>query len=253
MNKSSRSLPLTAPLAGLSSQIISCRACPRLVKWRESVALNPPKRFAGDTYHARPVPGFGDPNARLLIVGLAPAAHGANRTGRMFTGDQSGLWLYRALHRAGFANQPNSDHASDGLCLQDAYITAACRCAPPDNKPAKDELANCAPFLDTELDGLFPRLRVIVPLGAIGLRAVLDALKRRGLVIPRPAPKFAHAAEVPLAQTDLTLLMSYHPSQQNTFTGLLTEPMFDAIWSRAKLLLAETPENHRAKGTIRTR
>jgi len=233
----SSSPPTPSPLTSLSTRILACRACPRLVEWRESAAQVPPKRFATDAYHARPVTGFGDPNARLLIVGLAPAAHGANRTGRMFTGDQSGLWLYRALHRAGFANQPNSDHARDGLELKDAYITNTCRCAPPGNKPTKKEIANCAPFLDAEIDHFLPRLRVIVPLGSIGLRAILDALIRRGVAPPRPIPKFAHAAEFKIPNTALTLLMSYHPSQQNTFTGLLTEPMFDAIWSRARKLM----------------
>lgn len=230
--------PGSDPWDALGGRVLNCRACPRLVAWREGVAADPPRRHRGEKYHARPVPSFGDPAARVLVVGLAPAANGANRTGRMFTGDRSGDWLYRALHRAGFANQPESTGADDGLQLTDCRITAACRCAPPGNKPGREELARCAPFLDEELDLLGPRLRVIVALGSVGLKATLDALRRReGITVPRPAPKFGHGAECDLGPGAPRVLMSFHPSQQNTFTGRLTEPMFDRVWSRAAQLV----------------
>lgn len=183
------------------------------------------------------MPGFGDPNARVLIVGLAPAAHGANRTGRMFTGDRSGDWLYRALHRAGFANQAESTATDDGLKLKDVYITAVCRCAPPGNKPAKEEIANCESYLDEELEILWPRLKVIVALGGIAMKATLSALARRAVAIPRPRPKFGHAKIIDLGKNAPAIITSYHPSQQNTFTGRLTEPMFDAVWSEARKAL----------------
>jgi len=176
------------------------------------------------------VPGFGDPGAWLLIVGLAPAAHGANRTGRMFTGDRAGEWLFRALHRAGLANQPTSRDRDDGLALTGAYVTAAVRCAPPANKPQPDEWVACRPFLERELE-LLPTVRVIVCLGHFAWARVLDVLRARGLTVPRPAPAFGHGAEAVVGP--YTLLGSYHPSQQNTFTGVLTATMFDAVWRRA--------------------
>ncbi|MBI1784331.1 uracil-DNA glycosylase [Candidatus Sumerlaeota bacterium] len=219
-------------------QIISCRKCPRLVQWREAAGASPPKRFTGHNYHARGVPGFGQASARLLIIGLAPAAHGANRTGRMFTGDRSGDWLYRALYRAGFANQAESISADDGLELRDAYITAACRCAPPNNKPTPEEFAACSGYLDRELDWLWPRLRVIVVLGALAYKAALGALERRGIPPPHPIPKFTHGGRLELENRSPTILMSYHPSQQNTFTGVLTEKMFDSIWNEAADLIS---------------
>ena len=190
--------------------------------------------YRDQVYWGKAVPGFGDPRARLLIVGLAPGAHGANRTGRMFTGDRSGDWLYGALHRAGFANQPASSSRGDGLELHDAYITAAVRCVPPANRPTAEEGRACAPFLETELD-LLERVRVVVALGGIAWNRTLATLARRGYEVPKPRPKFGHGAEV--ATGALTVLGSYHPSQQNTFTGRLTAKMFDAVWSRAGVLL----------------
>lgn len=225
----------------LAREIDSCRLCPRLAAWREQVAREAPRRHAGEVYHARPVPGFGDPHARALVVGLAPAAHGANRTGRMFTGDRSGEWLYRALHRAGFANQPQSIGAGDGLKLRDIYITAACRCAPPGNKPEREELQNCAAYLDRELALLRPNLRAIVALGSIAFEAALGALRRSGTRTPKPAPKFEHGARVDLGEGAPVLFASYHPSQQNTFTGKLTEPMFDEVWRALRALLGGAP------------
>ena len=181
------------------------------------------------------MPSFGDPAARLLVMGLAPAAHGANRTGRMFTGDRSGDWLYRALHRAGFANQPSSTDTDDGLELTDALISAAVRCAPPANKPTTQERDACAPWLDAELD-LMPGVKVIVVLGSFGYVQTLRQLAARGIEVPRPRVRFGHGVEVELPNAP-TLLCSYHPSQQNTFTGKLTEEMFDAVWSRARVLI----------------
>ena len=193
------------------------------------------KRFRDWTYWARPVPGFGDPRGRMLIMGLAPAANGANRTGRMFTGDRSGDFLYAALHRAGFANQPTSEHKDDGLRLTDAFITAPCRCAPPANKPLPIELERCSRWLDEEV-ALLPRVKVILALGAIGWGAALSHLQRRGLTIPRPRPQFGHAASVTI-DTGPTLLGCYHVSQQNTNTGKLTPKMIDAVLARAKELM----------------
>lgn len=220
----------------VEAEIITCRRCERLVAWREEAAANPPARFRGEEYWARPVPGFGDAKARLLIVGLAPAAHGGNRTGRVFTGDRSGDWLFRALHKAGFANQPTSIHKDDGLKLKDAFITAAARCAPPDNKPLPQELANCRPFLLREIE-LLTNLRVILGLGKIGFDTAFAALRALGQSDLKPRPKFAHGAEVQVNE-QLTLLGTFHPSQQNTSTGKLTEPMLDAVFARAKELLS---------------
>ncbi|MGH2959587.1 MAG: uracil-DNA glycosylase [Solirubrobacterales bacterium] len=218
-------------LESLSAEIVDCRACPRLVAWREAVAVDPPKRYRGEVYWARPSPGFGDPRAKIAVVGLAPAANGANRTGRMFTGDRSGDWLYAALYRAGLANQPESIAIGDGLRLSDAWVTAAVRCAPPDNKPSTDERDRCAPFLIREL-ALLEHVRAVVALGAFGWNGALTALAAGGYEIPRPKPKFAHGAEVQVGE--LTLIGSYHVSQQNTFTGRLSEPMLDSIFARAR-------------------
>ncbi|MBI4898516.1 MAG: uracil-DNA glycosylase [Actinobacteria bacterium] len=220
----------TGPQAKLREEISACRRCTRLVAWREAAAADPPKRFRGQTYWARGVPGFGDPAARVLVVGLAPAAHGANRTGRMFTGDRSGDWLYAAMHRAGLANQPLSVERDDGLSLRDAWVSAVVRCAPPDNKPLPVERDACLSYLTRELE-LLGELRVIVALGAFAWDGALRALALRGMTTPRPKPRFGHGAEVRV--DDLTLIGSYHPSQQNTFTGRLTEEMLDEVFGRA--------------------
>ena len=218
-------------LRTLRDELVECRRCPRLVAWRERVAAEKRAAFRGDDYWGRPVPGFGDPHASVLVVGLAPAAHGANRTGRMFTGDRAGDWLYRAMHRAGFANQALSRDRQDGLTLTGAYVTAGVRCAPPRNRPTTGERDRCGEFLRREIDILWPGLHTIVALGGFAFGVVLRLLAERGLAIPRPRPRFGHAAEVDLGH--VALIGSYHPSQQNTFTGKLTEPMFDAIWQRA--------------------
>ncbi len=227
---SSRSLPIIT----LQEEVVNCSLCARLVAWREQVALEKVKRFAGHDYWGKPVPSFGDPGARLLVVGLAPAAHGANRTGRMFTGDRSGDWLYRALYRAGFANQPASTHCEDGLSLDDCYITAVNHCAPPANKLLPEEIKNCREFLSREM-ALLTRLRVVVALGKVAFDAVFREMAEP---ITRPRPKFAHAIEWPL-QRDVKLIASFHPSQQNTFTGKLTGPMLDRVFSRARDLIPE--------------
>jgi uracil-DNA glycosylase family 4 len=219
-------------LAALHQDVAACTRCPRLVDWCRSVALEKVKRFAEEEYWGKPVPSFGDPNARLVVIGLAPAAHGGNRTGRVFTGDRSGDWLYRALYRAGFANQPTSVHRDDGLELIDCYVTATAHCAPPQNKLLPEEIAACRPFLLREWS-LMPQVKVIVALGKVGFDAVLADRPA-----PKPRPKFGHGVEAELLDGAI-LIGSYHPSQQNTFTGKLTEPMFDAIFSRAKQLLAE--------------
>lgn len=220
-------------LQELAARVSVCRRCERLVEWREAAAAVPPKRYRGEDYWARPVPGFGDPEARVVLVGLAPAAHGANRTGRMFTGDRSGDWLYAALHRAGLANQPTSEHAGDGLRLRDAYLTAVNRCAPPDNKPTPGERDHCLPFLVEEL-GLLERRRVLVALGAYAWEGTLRALRATGAEVPRPKPRFGHGAEAEVG--GLAMVGSFHPSQQNTFTGRLTEEMLDAVLARAREL-----------------
>jgi uracil-DNA glycosylase family 4 len=223
-----------AKFQALARRIAACRQCPRLVAHREAVAAAPPLRYRGERYWARPLPGFGDPDARVVLVGLAPAAHGGNRTGRMFTGDRSGDWLFRALHETGFANQPSSVRAGDGLALRGAYITAAVRCAPPANRPAPDEMARCQPFLLTELR-LLANLRVVVALGKIGWDAYLRARRALGQDLPRPLPRFGHAARAPMPG-GLTLLGCFHPSQQNTFTGKLTRPMLRAVFAEARRL-----------------
>lgn len=227
-----------ASLADLDRAISECRDCTRLVAWREAVAQVKRRSFAEETYWGRAVPGFGPVDAGLLILGLAPAAHGANRTGRMFTGDRSGDWLYAALHRAGYANQPTSVHAGDGLTLTGCRITAAVHCAPPDNKPTTDERDTCARWLDRELVVL-SQVRVIVALGAFAWAAGLGAASRAGWSVARPRPRFGHGSEAMLGRQDrpdVVLLGSYHVSQQNTFTGRLTEPMLDAIFARAREL-----------------
>ena len=208
--------------------MVGCRACPRLVAWREQVARDKRAAFRDDTYWGRPVPGFGDRGARILLLGLAPAAHGANRTGRVFTGDRSGDFLFRAMHRAGLANQPTSVAADDGLELTDAWITASVKCAPPGNQPSTGERDACAPFLSRELE-LLTDLRVVVCLGAFGYEA---ACRHLGVV---RRPRFGHGVEVVL-DSGLTLVCSFHPSQQNTFTGRLTEEMLDAVLARAVVL-----------------
>jgi uracil-DNA glycosylase family 4 len=220
--------PTTAEkaLRTVTAEVIECRLCPRLVAWREQVAAQPRASYAGEHYWGRPVPGFGDPAAKLVIVGLAPAAHGANRTGRMFTGDRSGDWLYGALHSAGYANQPTSTSADDGLELTGAYVTATVRCAPPANKPLPEERERCVPYLQRELEAM-TTATVLLALGKFASDAVSDLY---GL---RPRLKFAHLAEAPLPD-GRTLLCSFHPSQQNTFTGKLTKEMFDAVFSRAR-------------------
>jgi uracil-DNA glycosylase len=220
-------------LAALTAEIVECRKCPRLVSWREEVARVPPKRYAGWDYWARPLPGFGDPEAKLLIVGLAPAAHGGNRTGRIFTGDRSGDWLFRALHRAGYANQPTSEHRDDGLRLAGAYIAAVNRCCPPGNRPTPAERDTCLPYLVREL-ALLEQVRVLVCLGSFAWDGALRAIGGLGHAAPRPRPRFGHGAESRVGP--YTLLGSYHPSQQNTFTGTLTEEMLDAVFARAREL-----------------
>jgi uracil-DNA glycosylase family 4 len=217
-------------LKRLGAEINACRKCPRLVEWREERAADPPRRYLGEEYWARPLNGFGDPAARLAIVGLAPAAHGANRTGRMFTGDRSGDWLYAALYRAGLATKPVSERRGDDLRLTDAYLTAVVRCAPPANKPTPDERDNCLPYLEREL-ALLTECRAILALGSFGWDGVLRALRALGAEVPRPRPRFGHEAEAQVGRW--ALVGSYHPSQQNTFTGRLTEPMLDAAIARA--------------------
>jgi uracil-DNA glycosylase family 4 len=224
-------------LKRLNQSIIRCRNCPRLVRWREDCATKPPRRYAGQTYWAKPLPGFGDPNARVLVIGLAPAAHGGNRTGRIFTGDRSGDWLYGALHAAGFANQPNSDHRGDGLKLRECYITAAVRCAPPANKPSRVEFKRCRRYLVGELALLGDRIEVVIVLGKIAFDSFLAAYQENGGQLPKPRPKFGHGANVNLPRGPV-LICSYHPSQQNTFTGKLTRPMLHAVFNQAREALA---------------
>jgi len=223
------------PLAELEREIVSCRRCPRLVAWRELIAREKRAAFSDQEYWGRPIPGFGDPRARVMIFGLAPAAHGANRTGRVFTGDRSGDFLFAALHRAGFANQPTSLHAGDGLALRDAWITAAVRCAPPANKPTPQERDSCLPFAVRELD-LLADVRVMLCLGAFAWDAALRVIAARGAALPRPKPRFGHGAEYRPEPPKPLLLGCFHPSQQNTFTGRITPEMLDAILLRAREL-----------------
>jgi uracil-DNA glycosylase family 4 len=220
-------------LERLNERVVACRRCPRLVTWRGEAAANPPRRYRGASYWARPLPGFGDAGARIVIVGLAPAAHGANRTGRMFTGDRSGEWLYGALHRAGLANRPRSVDRDDDLRLADAYVTAVVRCPPPANRPTPQERDNCLPYLAEELR-LLEAARVLVALGAFAWDGALRAAREIGAPRPRPRPRFGHGAEAELGP--YTLLGSYHPSQQNTFTGKLTREMLDRVFERAREL-----------------
>ncbi|HEX2016763.1 MAG TPA: uracil-DNA glycosylase [Solirubrobacteraceae bacterium] len=221
-------------LKTLAGQISRCRRCPRLVAWREQVAREKRAAFAGEEYWARPVPGFGDPLARVLVLGLAPAAHGANRTGRIFTGDRSGDWLFAALWRTGFANQPVSVARGDGLRLRDAWVSAAVRCAPPANRPSPDERRRCQDWSELELAAL-QRVRLVVCLGALAWDAGLRLRRSLGDPVPRPRPRFGHGAELPGGRWPL--LGCFHPSQQNTFTGVLTEPMTDAVLLRARELV----------------
>jgi len=244
---------MSATLDRIRRDVVACRACPRLVAFREKVARERVARFADQTYWGKPVAGFGDPAARVLLVGLAPAAHGGNRTGRIFTGDRSGDFLYGALHRAGFANRATSIDRDDGLELSDAYLTAVNRCAPPDNKPTPEERDRCLPYLERELEAL-EELRVIVGLGAFAWDGVLLALKTLG-ISARPKPKFGHAAEVEVGP--YVLLGCFHPSQQNTFTGKLTPQMLDDVLSRARLRAghpgARTRATNGRRGSGRTR
>jgi uracil-DNA glycosylase family 4 len=230
----------------LTEAVVRCRTCPRLVAWREEAARLPPKRYAGQRYWARPLPGFGDPRARVLVVGLAPAAHGGNRTGRIFTGDRSGDWLFASLYRTGFANQPTSEHPGDGLRLRQVYIAAIVRCCPPANRPAPQERDNCLPYLVRELE-LLP-VKVLVALGSYAWDGALRAVGALGHELPRPRPRFGHGAEADLGA--YVLLGCYHPSQQNTFTGVLTEDMMDEVFSRARQL-AERSGTRRRSATPR--
>jgi len=220
-------------LTALADEVSRCHLCPRLVEWREQAAREPPRRYAGDRYWARPVPGFGDPDARILVVGLAPAAHGGNRTGRIFTGDRSGDWLFASMHRVGLASQPTSVHRDDGLRLTGAYVAAAVKCAPPGNRPTPSERDTCLPYLARELE-LLEGVQVLVPLGSFAWDAALRALAALGHPPLRPRPRFGHGSEA--AVGPYALVGSYHPSQQNTFTGVLTEAMLDAVFVRAAAL-----------------
>lgn len=222
----------------LESEIVSCELCPRLREWCTSVASKRRRAYLHETYWGRPVPGFGDPHAQLLVLGLAPGAHGANRTGRVFTGDPSGDWLFRAMHDAGFASQPTSAHRHDGLALNNAWVSASVRCAPPDNKPTPAEIAACRPFFERELE-LLSSLRCIVVLGRLAFDNYLSVLRARGLDAPRSAFPFAHLAEFHPAPGTPVLLASYHPSQQNTSTRRLTRDMLAAVFHRAAEIIGK--------------
>jgi uracil-DNA glycosylase len=223
---------MASALAVLNQEVVNCTRCPRLVAYRQQVGREKRRAYLEWDYWARPVPGFGDPHARVLVLGLAPGAHGSNRTGRPFTGDASGKFMYPILYKAGFASQPNAERRGDGLRLTDCYITAAVRCAPPGNKPLPTELANCAPFLDREL-AILKDVKVVVALGRIGFDAYLNYLRRNGTVPSRGGHRFAHGAQYMLP-TGVVLLASYHPSNQNTATGKLTAAMFETIFRDAK-------------------
>ena len=223
----------TGDLQELEQEIVECRRCPRLVAWREEVAKTKRAAFAGEDYWGRPIPGFGDPQATVVVLGLAPAAHGGNRTGRIFTGDRSGDWLFAALYRVGMANQPTSRSRDDGLALTGCWVCAAVRCAPPANKPTPAERDNCLPYAVREL-ALLGQARIIVCLGGFAWDAALRIMALSGVTRPRPRPRFGHGAEAQVGE--LTLIGCYHPSQQNTFTGKLTEPMIDAVLTRAREL-----------------
>lgn len=225
-------------LTVLNRQIVACRTCPRLVTYREAVARRKRKQFCTWTYWGRPVPGFGDAHARLYVLGLAPAAHGGNRTGRVFTGDRSGDWLYEALHRHGFANQARSEHKGDGLKLSGCYVGATVRCAPPGNKPAPQEFDACRPYVREELR-LLRQMRAVVVLGKIAFDHYLKACREEGRSLPSPRPKFGHGVVYRLPW-GVTLIASYHPSQQNTFTGKLTRPMFHSVFRRARQVIEST-------------
>jgi len=220
----------------LNQRIVRCRLCPRLVPYREKIGREKKREFRDWEYWAKPLPSFGKPNAELLIIGLAPAAHGGNRTGRFFTGDSSGRWLFRALHKAGFSNQPTWQSRDDGLQLIDSYITAVCHCAPPDNKPLPSEIDHCAVYFDEELERL-GAVRVVIALGKIAFDNYLKGLRRRGVTLPKPLPQFGHNTIHNIGEGLPALIASYHPSRQNTNTGKLTERMFDAVFIRARGLL----------------
>ncbi|MGN6171248.1 MAG: uracil-DNA glycosylase [Solirubrobacteraceae bacterium] len=224
-------------LAVLEREVVDCRRCPRLVEWREHTACVKRAAFASEPYWGRPLPGFGDPAARLLVLGLAPAAHGGNRTGRVFTGDRSGDWLFASLWRTGFTNQAESRSRDDGLRLRDCYITACVRCAPPANRPLPVERDNCLPYLMRELE-LLAAVRAVVCLGSFAWHVVLRALRMQGITLPRPMPRFVHGTTAPVGR--YALLGCYHPSQQNTFTGRLTEEMLDQVFAHAQKLIART-------------
>ena len=225
-------------LASLERLLTSCRLCPRLVAHREAIARVKRRAFRDEVYWGRPVPGFGDTKASLLVLGLAPAAHGGNRTGRVFTGDSSGDWLYEALHRFGFASQPTSAARDDGLRLSGAYVSAAARCAPPGNRPTPEELRRCRPHLEAEFR-LIPMIRLVLALGAIAWETYLGLLRDRGVELPTPRPRFAHLAELDPESGGPRLLGCYHPSRQNTQTGRLTRPQFHAAFRRAREILGE--------------
>ena len=231
-------------LAELDAEVSVCRACPRLVEWRESVAIEKRRSFAGEPYWGRPICGWGDPHPRVLVVGLAPAAHGGNRTGRVFTGDRSGDWLFASLHRVGLAAQATSVHAGDGQRLIGTRMVAAVRCAPPDNRPTTTERDTCSAWLDAELGFVLPSVRAVVCLGLYAWQAMFRAAGRHGYAVPRPRPRFGHGARVELESScgparHLVVLGCYHPSQQNTFTGKLTEPMLDAVLAAAARLAGD--------------
>jgi len=233
-------MPTPSPtwLRVLNQEVVACHICPRLVAYREKIAREKRRAYRDHEYWGKPVPGFGDPNAAVLILGLAPGAHGSNRTGRPFTGDASGNFMYPILHETGFASQPTATDRNDGLVLKNLYITAAARCAPPDNKPLPEELSNCAPYLERELQGL-KNLRVIVALGRIGFESYLNCLKKQNAIASKRLYEFRHAAEYPMPDGRI-LLASYHPSNQNTQTGKLTKAMFEAIFVRAAELATGT-------------